>query len=63
MECFVCKKGVIPEKGYFKTQLWNGKLICHVQCQPKFYFDNKPFETDKNQGELFGEENGKAPGS
>lgn len=56
MQCFVCKNEVAPIKGYFRTQLLGEKLICHVQCQPKFYFDNKPEEKDEKQAELWREQ-------
>lgn len=51
MKCFMCDKPVVPEKGYFRTQLWGNK-ICHVDCKPKFYHDNKP-EEDFEQTLLF----------
>lgn len=47
----MCNQPVIPEKGYFKTQLWNQKHICHVQCEPQFHYDNKP-EEDSGQQSL-----------
>lgn len=56
MQCFMCDKPVIPEKGYFKTQLWNKKEICHVGCEPKFCYDNKPEEKDDKQPELWREQ-------
>ena len=49
MICFMCHKSIVPEGGYFKTQLWNGKYLCHVPCQPKFYYDNKPLEKDSDE--------------
>lgn len=55
MICFMCEKPILPEKGYFRTQLWNGKKLCHVNCRPKFYFDNKP-EEDSFQTKLFEQE-------
>jgi hypothetical protein len=51
----MCEKPIIPEKGYFKTQLF-GKKMCHVGCEPKFYYDNKPPEIDQSQKQLFPEE-------
>lgn len=48
MQCFVCRHEVIPEKGYFKTSLWNGNLICHQKCQPTFYWDNKPIKENEH---------------
>lgn len=56
MVCFVCKKQVVPENCYFKSQLFGDKVICHVQCQPKFYYDNKPQEKESTQQELWREQ-------
>lgn len=56
MQCFVCKNEIAPIKGYFRTQLLGEKLICHLQCQPKFYYDNKPEEKDDKQPELWREQ-------
>lgn len=52
----MCNNPVIPGKGYFKTQLWDKKEICHVGCKPKFYYDNKPEEKDDKQPELWREQ-------
>lgn len=60
MQCFMCHQQIVPEKGYFKTQLWNGKLACHERCKPKFYWDNKPPEKDEFQAELFEKQDEKA---
>lgn len=54
MICFMCECPIAPEKGYFKTQLIHGKVMCHVQCQPKFYYDTKPIK-DERQKALFPE--------
>ena len=56
MECFICEKTIVPEKGYFKTQMWNSKLICHDKCRPTFYWDNKPEEKYDKQPELWREQ-------
>ena len=55
MICFVCKEQIQPQNGYFRTQLWNNRLMCHVRCQPKFYYDNRPDEQDPRQVQLFGD--------
>lgn len=39
MQCFVCGKPVIPQGGYFKTQLFNGEKITHVPCKPLFFYE------------------------
>ena len=58
MQCFMCKRPIQPSPdGFFKTDIWNKTLMCHVTCKPKFYWDNKPDEQG-NQTQLFGEEYG-----
>lgn len=52
--CFMCERPIIPEKGYFKTQIFGTKM-CHLPCQPKFYYENKAPE-DNGQKQLFPEE-------
>lgn len=55
MKCFICEKDIAPVNGYFQTQLWNNKLMCHIPCQPKFYFSTASAEIDPGclQRELF----------
>lgn len=48
----MCRQPIIPEKGYFRTQMWNSRLMCHDKCRPTFYWDTKP-EEDTAQLPLF----------
>lgn len=52
MKCFVCSKTVIPQGGYFKTQLFNGEHLCHITCKPVFFYQK---DADTPQQELFDE--------
>lgn len=47
MQCFVCGKPVLPERGYFKTQLFDGKKICHISCRPHFFYEKPEDKQEK----------------
>lgn len=49
MICIVCGKPVVPQGGYFKTQLHDGKKITHVACKPVFFYQ----KSEEKQEDMF----------